>query len=274
MAKTPTRNVKMCPSCGEREINTRSKVCAQCYGRNKPEDRAKHALCGAKKRDDTPCKNYAGQRTEHPGVGTCWLHLGRSVDHGTHAVAVEARRRMVTMGEPVEHLTAPEALMSLLRGTAGAVEWIRGEVSQLDGVSSHESRVLVEMYAQERDRLARVAEACSRAGVDAALVRMEQTKVSAVVSALKKAADDIGLNGKQREAFNLAFQRRVMESVGQIDNARAPADRLATLRAEIDADHEQRVAARVEDRARELSGMKDAFPPDELIFDAEPVDPS
>ena len=35
-------------------------------------------FCGSKTHSGGVCRNHAGQRTDHPGTGRCWLHGGRS----------------------------------------------------------------------------------------------------------------------------------------------------------------------------------------------------
>jgi len=163
----------ICPQCHGPKAHTAPR-CAHCsgYAGNTPEERSKRALCGARKKDGSQGRAYAGQGTPTPGLGRCKYHGGSTTPHRVHAVA-EARRRMVTLGTPIEHITAPEALMGLLRASAGHVAWLQQEVAALETLAGHDTQVLVSLYDSEQDRLMRIGEACVRAGVAEHLVRME-----------------------------------------------------------------------------------------------------
>ena len=42
--------------------------------------------CGAKKRNGDPCQNRAGYKTDHVGIGKCWLHGGLTpIKHGRYS---------------------------------------------------------------------------------------------------------------------------------------------------------------------------------------------
>lgn len=220
----------------------------------------------------SPCKNWAGFRTEHPGVGKCFLHGGSTTSHRKFAVTVEAKRRMVQLGTPIEDVTAPAALMGLLRASAGHVAWLQHEVAALDTLASPEAEVLVRLYDSERDRLARISEACVRAGVAEHLIRMEQQHAEMVLRAFRDAARDAGLGAHQVQALATALRKRLAEHGNDPQRAAqeaAQADaRLAELRQKIADDEERRVRALAERRAQELSGLM--FPPAELV--PEPAD--
>jgi hypothetical protein len=58
--------------------------------------------CNAKTRGGSLCRLKAGQRTDHPGVGRCWLHGGRvPVKHGRYSSIPRAR-----LGEVLAQLEA------------------------------------------------------------------------------------------------------------------------------------------------------------------------
>lgn len=47
--------------------------------------------CGAYgKRRKSPFRNPAGFRTDHVGIGRCWLHAGRPITHGRYSTLVRA----------------------------------------------------------------------------------------------------------------------------------------------------------------------------------------
>lgn len=236
--------------------------------------------CGAKtrtggERDGEPCRHWAGFRTDHPGVGRCYLHGGATQTHKTHAVLTEAKRRMVALGQPIEEVTAPGVLMGLLRAGAGHVAWLQQEVAALDDLASHNAEVLVRLYDSERDRLARIGEACVRAGVAEHMVRMEQQRADFTLRAIRDAATDIGLNAGQLQALGIALRKRLVEhgddpELAAREAAQADA-RLKELREQQAADEQRRVTRLADRRAKELSGL--TFPPEEWA-PGEPDDSS
>ena len=84
-------------------------------------------LCGAKKKNGELCRNFAGEGTEHKGIGTCKFHGGATGTHQKHAQLVEGKRQMVTMGLPIE-VQPHEALLNLLWLSAGHVAWLAKQV--------------------------------------------------------------------------------------------------------------------------------------------------
>jgi hypothetical protein len=179
------------------------------------EQRDKFPLCAAKKkpsRGGGTCRLFAGQGTDHPGVGRCKWHGGATKNHKSHAVAVEAKRRMVKLGVPIEEVTAPAALMGLLRATCGHVGWLHAQVGEVQDLSDHEAQVLVRLYDNERDRLVRISEACIRAGVAEAEVRVMQAQVAVLGQALKKACGKAGLSVEQQRRLGAALRDELGKS--------------------------------------------------------------
>ncbi|HEX4186642.1 MAG TPA: hypothetical protein VHY83_01975 [Solirubrobacteraceae bacterium] len=173
-----------------------------------PEQRDRVPLCGAKKKNGELCRAFAGQGTNHPGVGRCSFHLGRSQTHSKHAVTLEAKRRMVTLGEPVEDITAIGALLSELYASAGHVAWLRGAIadSTPEYLGTIEGQAIVRLYDSERDRKTRIAKMCTEAGVDEATVRVAEIQVTLMGEALAKAADTAGLSEPMRRRLGTALR--------------------------------------------------------------------
>lgn len=77
--------------------------------------------CNARTRAGTPCAQTAGSRTDHPGLGRCWLHGGRSVvKHGRystvkHEELAELIREMEADPEPLDVLPELATTRALLR---------------------------------------------------------------------------------------------------------------------------------------------------------------
>src|SRR5437660_28365 len=107
-----------------------------------PEQRDKHALCGAKRKNGEKCRLFAGQGTDHPGVGKCRFHLGATRNHRTNAIKVEAERRSLQFGESVA-VDPTEALLSVLHLSAGHLAFIRGELATHEDKRTFEAGVLL-----------------------------------------------------------------------------------------------------------------------------------
>jgi len=264
----------ICPGCGGRK-SRQAKRCAACSGSGHTSEQRDHLstpLCGAMTKRGVRCRAFAGQGTPTPGVGVCKYHGGSTGAHRSHAVALDLKRRMVTYGQPIEDVTAPGALMGLLRASAGAVAWLQQEVAGLDSLGSHEAQVLVNLYDQERSMLVRVSEACVRAGIAEHLIRMETAQAEMTLRAIRDAAQDAGLNQTQVQALGIALRKRLAALSDDPDAARVAeqADaRLAELHDRSEADDERRIARASQKEAERLTGI--VMPPDEWISeDAEP----
>lgn len=67
-------------------------------------------LCGAKlRKKDRTCTQRAGHKTDHPGIGRCWLHGGRAKrKHGLYSEVLAEHNR-----ELIDQLAAAPDLVSL-----------------------------------------------------------------------------------------------------------------------------------------------------------------
>jgi hypothetical protein len=131
------------------------------------EQRDRQALCGAKKKNGDTCRAFAGQGTDHPGIGTCKFHLGNSQKHKTHAAKQEAMAKWAErtkFGEPLE-VGPAEALLGVLHLSAGHLAWIRDELARIKDKRKHEAQVLMRLWDEERDRIARISKAALDVGV-------------------------------------------------------------------------------------------------------------
>jgi hypothetical protein len=176
-----------------------------------PEQRDAHPLCNAMTKRGVRCRAFAGQSTDHPGVGPCKFHGGSTSAHRKHAVTLEAKQRMIKLGAPLDEREAQphRVLLNLLRATAGHVAWLHSEIGQLEDLGTHEARVLLRMYDDERDRAARIAKACSEAGVEEAEVRMAQSQADLLVRFLTAVFEDLRLSDGQRAAAGPAMRKRL-----------------------------------------------------------------
>lgn len=190
---------KRCSDCAQ-EIGT--------GGALKGKKRLKFRLCGAPTADGGRCGSLAGLGTDHFGYGRCRKHAGNSRKNRRAATIEEATVQMVALGAPVD-IKPHAALMGLLRMTAGHVAHLHERIGTLEDVSSRESQVLITMYDAERDRLARISQACITAGIAERWVRIEETKVEALSVALVRAADAAGFDDAQKRRLGAALRQEL-----------------------------------------------------------------
>lgn len=154
--------------------------------------------CGAKKRQgEGRCGQAAGRGTDHPGVGRCKLHGGRSPSHDVAAQRTLAKAAMAKFAQPVD-TNAVEALTGLLKKQAGHVEWIEQRIL-LDhpdgpdllhlntGAGRMEQLVthpLLVVLRDERDALRRISVDCVKLG-------LREIEVSAMVAAVRREAGEV-----------------------------------------------------------------------------------
>ena len=169
------------------------------------EERSKFKLCGARKRDGTPCRAFAGQGTDHRGYGRCAKHRGDTPKHAKEALAERAQVEMVKLGAPLD-ISPHDALLGLLRMTAGHVAWLHAEIKAIEDLSAEGNRVLIGLYSDERDRLARIAAVCGGVGIAERLVKIEEAKFAVLSEALVRAAEVAGLGEGERRRLGRALR--------------------------------------------------------------------
>jgi len=176
-----------------------------------PEQRDQVPLCGAKKKNGELCRAFAGQGTKHPGSGRCKFHGGNTPNHDKRAVTMDLKRRMVTMGEPIEDVTAVSALLSELYASTGHVAWLRQQIADMseDALATIEGQAIIRLYDSERDRKARIAKLCTEAGVDEAAVRVAEAQVTILGQALSRACDTAGLSAEMRKRVGAALREEL-----------------------------------------------------------------
>lgn len=140
-----------------------------------PEQRDRHILCGARKKNGDLCRKFAGEGTNHRGVGRCKYHLGRTENHEKHAAKVEAAERMekLSFGRAVD-IEPSEALLAVLHLSYGHLCWLRSEIGLFEDTSVFEAQVLLRMFADERDRVARIGRSALDAGVQERQIKLAE----------------------------------------------------------------------------------------------------
>jgi hypothetical protein len=175
-----------------------------------PEQRNRHALCGAKKKNGDPCRKFAGESTDHPGVGRCKYHLGNTKDHRKHAVKVEAQKRLMTIGREIE-INPIDALLWTVRVSAGHMVLIQSELEKhKNDVTSHEGQVLMRLWNDERDRLAKTAKLAVDAGVAEKHIKLVEQAGQDIARLITGILDDLRLTRTQQAIRAEVIRRHLM----------------------------------------------------------------
>ena|ERR1035437_9165231 len=190
------------------------------------EQRSKHALCGARKKDGNPCRKFSGENTNHPGLGHCKYHLGRTENHNKHAVKVEAQQRMEKLGFGMAvNIEPSEALLSVVRLSWGHLCWLRSEIALHDDKSTFEVAVLLRMYSDERDRVARIAKAALEAGVQERQIRLAERWGEVLAELLSGifADPELAITARQQAQLPSVLRRHLIAIDGEATRVELPA---------------------------------------------------
>jgi hypothetical protein len=176
------------------------------------EQRSTYPLCGARRRDGQTCRLFAGQGTSHKGVGKCKLHGGSTPTHIASAIITTVKREALQFGEELD-LQPAEALLAMLRLSAGQVAFIRGQLAQMSEEQRDEfhGQVLLRMWGEERDRTARIAEAALRVGIEEKQVRIAERYGALLASLIAGILTDLALTPEQQELARMCVPRRLLE---------------------------------------------------------------
>lgn len=178
-----------------------------------PKQRDGMNLCGAKKKNGETCRAFAGQGTEHPGVGCCKFHLGNTKRHNTHAARKEALAKWAErskFGEPLE-VGPAEALLGVLHLSAGHLSWIRAELAAIKDKRTQEAQVLMRLWDEERDRIARISKAALDVGVAEAQIALAERYGEQLAQLLRGIFfdGDLGLTAVQRALLPDVLRRHL-----------------------------------------------------------------
>jgi hypothetical protein len=182
------------------------------------EQRDRHGLCGARKKNGERCRAYAGQSTDHFGVGRCKFHGGSTTTHRKNAVRREAERRAIEFGQPIP-VEPTEALLTVLHLSAGHLAFVRDELARQDDRTSFEAQVLFRLWNEERDRVARIAKMALDSGVAERQVRLVERAGSELAALLRSIFFDpeLGLTAAQRSQLPEVLRTHL----GRLENSRA-----------------------------------------------------
>lgn len=136
--------------------------------------------CGGRltRRPGMFCENPAGFKTGHQGFGRCVLHGGKTPPGDKHGKKLMAVAECETFGLP-RQVDPHRALLEELWRANGWIHHLHAKL--LDegeaGLSDDGKPSLTwQLYDQQRQQLAKVAESCARVGVEERLVRVVEAR--------------------------------------------------------------------------------------------------
>jgi hypothetical protein len=199
-----------------------------------PTGRPRHdgPRCGArKKQGEGTCTQTAGWGTDHPGVGACKLHGGKTPSHKVAAQVHAAEVAVRTYGLRLD-VSPTDALLDEVQWTAGHVAWLRGEIQKLEtealawgvtkvedhgatefpGTNTTESAappVLLDLYQRERRHLVDVCKAAIVAGIEERRVKLAEQQGALLAGVIQRILVDLALSPEQQARVSEVVPRHL-----------------------------------------------------------------
>lgn len=160
-----------------------------------------HGQCKAHNRAGEPC----GKRPRK-GQRVCANHGGSSpiaLAAADRRMALDdAVRTLGFYGEPVEDVDPSEAVMEVLRRTAGHTAWLAVQIGENGGLVDRDGVSVpgpyLELYERERDRVGRLAKIAHDMGIAQRVVQLEEQRGQLIAAGLLWLLGQLGLESDQR----------------------------------------------------------------------------
>jgi hypothetical protein len=170
------------------------------------------SLCGARKRNGEQCRAFAGQGTDHPGIGNCKFHGGSTRSHRQAAARKIAQRNIAARTGEL-NIEPVEALLWMVHLSAGQVKYLGDELNLTGGKSRTTEQLMARrLWAEERDRLARFSKAALDAGVAERHVKLAERVGAAIGEVLHNIlyAQELALTKSQKAALPDLLRRHLV----------------------------------------------------------------
>jgi hypothetical protein len=177
--------------------------------------------CGAKKREGGICVLAAGWGTNHLGIGRCKFHGGAVPNATKNAITQEAK---TFFGTPME-INALDALMWMIKITAGEIKWLSDQMATLqekDWVEDTIAGKQFHLFARERqkraDSLARYSAQAISLGIAERAVKLAETYADLLARLIQGILGDLDLTPEQRAKAPLVVRKHLIAiDGGQVD---------------------------------------------------------
>lgn len=175
-------------------------------------------LCGGPRKNGAKCTRPAGWGTDHPGYGTCKLHLGNTRTHQAHAEAEKARRAVSEFAARRD-IEPTEALLEVLGIRAGMAAFLTEQIAFMESsdqlvvtnsAGDDKPSVWVEMLDTALREYGRVAKACADAKIDERRIRIEESIGRQLSDVIRRVLDgvfsgllELGVTSEVLEVFQV-----------------------------------------------------------------------
>lgn len=176
-----------------------------------PEDRTIpiEGRCNARRTDGSGdlCRRYAGQATDHPGIGTCSKHGGCTPAANQHAAKVRQEQILGPILEQYrdrigEHPDPYEGMLEVVRFGWAWMRMLEARVAELhdgegelfldDHQGDHRPHVLIGMLERARREHRHNCEAAIRAGIAERMVSLAEDQAEAMATFMRGVLTELG----------------------------------------------------------------------------------
>lgn len=186
-----------------------------------------YPLCGAKKKDGTTCRMWAGAGTDHKGMGRCKWHLGNTGTHRMHAIKEQAIQHAAVNSIEV---TPGQAIQAVLNEAAGTWAWLMAMAGSLSEDQTVEEGAIggprlnmwMRLKDEGADRLAQIAKTAASMGISERQLQMAEAQTAMIGELLEGVMDRIELTAEQRRAVGPAIRAALPELTGVAADDAAP----------------------------------------------------
>lgn len=158
------------------------------------------------------------------GQDVCGVHGGRSPQAKaaakTRVAEEKARAAVVAFGLPRD-VSPTEALLEEVRWSAGHVAWLREQIALYERreeiaeiITDPDMRALLTLYADERDRLVRVAKTTLDAGVEERRVQLAESQGELVAGGIRRILAALNLTAEQEALVGVVVPRELRALAG------------------------------------------------------------
>lgn len=165
----------------------------------------------------TPCRNRKGYRTDHVGVGNCYLHGGRSPNGERHATKERVLNALATLQidaavDPITSLYEAVAVAAWREYGLRMMLEQREALFNVDHLGDLREDVVSAMHADALKVRAQVAKMAVDAGLDERMVKLAERQADVLVRLVEIVLDGAGAKGQARDKGRAAASTFLAET--------------------------------------------------------------